>query len=46
VKNELERMWKESVTLQFQIITVTRHLPQGVKKIGTFIKNSDLWSEI
>ena len=39
-------MWMELVTLQFRIIPVSRHLRQAVKKISTFIKNSDLWAEI
>jgi hypothetical protein len=42
----LEKMWKESVTLRFPIIPVSRHLFQGVKKTCTLMKTSDLWAEI
>ena len=43
---ELEKTWKESVTLQFRIIPVSRHLSQGVKKTCTAMKSSDPWAEI
>ena len=43
--NELERMWKEWVTLQFRIIPVSCHLPQGVKKICNFVTSGQIFEQ-